>query len=348
MAGDEGRQHDPGEAARRARIDDLVLEYVDRLNAGDRVDRQEIFERHPELAAELLEQLRTFMDLADEAPSKPLPVTLGDYTLSRQIGQGGMGVVYEAWENSMDRRVALKVLPRGVAADVRALQRFVREAKTAGQLSHPNVVSVYAMGVKEQTPYYAMEYVEGETLAQMLRRLKRAGPEAETPFGKKDEVRYFASIAEVFAAVADGLQHAHSRGVIHRDLKPSNLILDREGRLRILDFGLAHLEGQESLTGSGDLVGTPLYMSPEQARRRKVKVDHLAGNDVTTIKALIQRHLLFTGSDRARRILENWAAYLPRFVKVMPIEYKRALGEMAQEQAHRGEAAKAAEVRAND
>jgi hypothetical protein len=156
MASDEGRQHDPGEAARRARIDDLVLEYVDRLNAGDRVDRQEIFERHPELAAELREQLRTFLDLADEVPSKPLPVTLGDYTLSRQIGQGGMGVVYEAWENSMDRRVALKVLPRGVAADVRALQRFIREAKTAGQLSHPNVVSVYAMGVKEQTPYYAM------------------------------------------------------------------------------------------------------------------------------------------------------------------------------------------------
>jgi serine/threonine protein kinase len=118
-----------------------------------------------------------------------------------------------------------------------------------------------------------MEFVEGETLARILARIRDAEPETETPFGKKDRPAYFEKLAEAFADVADGLQHAHSKKVIHRDVKPSNLILDAEadqggrpkGRLRILDFGLAHLEGQESLTISGDIVGTPLYMSPEQA-----------------------------------------------------------------------------------
>ncbi len=119
-----------------------------------------------------------------------------------------------------------------------------------------------------------MELVEGETLAQVLARINETEPETETVFGKKDRPGYFEKLAEAFAEVADGLQHAHSKGVIHRDIKPSNLILDQDGRLRILDFGLARLEGQESLTISGDLVGTVQYMSPEQAQVKKTQVDH--------------------------------------------------------------------------
>ncbi len=102
-----------------------------------------------------------------------------------------------------------------------------------------------------------MEYVEGETLAQVLGKLRETEPETETPFGPKDQVDYFGKLARAFADVADGLQHAHSKGVIHRDIKPSNLILDGEGRLRILDFGLARLEGQESLTLSATLSARP-------------------------------------------------------------------------------------------
>src|SRR2546422_3702734 len=105
-----------------------------------------------------------------------------------------------------------------------------------------------------------MDFVEGETLAQVLMKLRETEPESDTAFGQKDRAGYFETLASAFADVADGLQHAHSKGVIHRDIKPSNLILDSEGRLRILDFGLARLEGQESLTLSGDFVGTPLYM----------------------------------------------------------------------------------------
>ena len=181
------------------------------------------------------------------------------------------------------------MLPGAVAADDKAYMRFMREAKTAGKLNHQNIVHVHGMGVEDNTPYYAMEYVEGETLAQVLATVKDADDDAVTPFGRKSEQQFYLNLAKVFAEVADGLQHAHSKGVVRRDIKPSNLILDAEGdrggslkpersggalRLRILDFGLARLEGHESLTISGDIVGTPLYMSPEQARRRKISIDH--------------------------------------------------------------------------
>ncbi len=200
--------------------------------------------------------IEVFLSMPGGRQNQPRPLgTLGDYTLRRQIGRGGMGVVYEAWENSLDRRVALKVLPPGIAADARSSTRFLREAQIVAKLSHPQIVPVHATGINDATPWYAMEYVDGETLAQILTRLKDVEPEAETVFGKKDRPGYFEKLAEAFADVADGLQHAHSKGVVHRDVKPSNLILDSAGKLRILDFGLARLEGQESLTLSGDLMG---------------------------------------------------------------------------------------------
>ena len=253
----------------------LVCEYMDRLVDGDSIDEEQILKDHPNVGPAVLLELKTFTQMGgpSETDDSPPLGTLGDYTLRRQIGRGGMGVVYEAWQVSMDRQVALKVLPVGIAADTQACTRFMREAQTAGKLNHQNIVGVHSTGVEEGTPWYSMEYVQGETLAQVLGKLKEAGPDTETPFGTKDEVAYFHNMAKAFADVADGLQHAHSKGVIHRDIKPSNLILDDQGRLRILDFGLARLEGQESLTLSGDVVGTPAYMSPEQARRRKIPVD---------------------------------------------------------------------------
>ncbi len=287
--------------ALRKEAEQLLEECIDRLNAGDRLDLAKIDREHPEVGPEVIRQLKAFEGTADDSAAA-LPLgTLGDYKLLRQIGRGGMGIVYEAWEGSMDRRVALKVLPAGIAADDRAVTRFIQEARVAGKLNHPSVVSVYGMGVKEQIPYYAMDFVEGETLAQIVARLKDLEPEAETPFGHKDGAGYFESLARAFADVADGLQHAHSKKIIHRDIKPSNLILDREGRLRILDFGLARLEGQESLTISGDVVGTPQYMSPEQARRKKITIDHRT--DVYSLGATLYEMLTlrppFRGKDHA-------------------------------------------------
>ncbi len=257
-------------------ISDLVFHYIERLNDGEPFDEREILSSHPELGPSILTELRTYLEIGSNVevePQAPLG-TLGDYTLRRQIGRGGMGVVYDAWQNSLDRQVALKVLPPGIAADSRSSARFLREAQIAAKLNHSQIVPIYASGIEGGTPWYAMEYIEGETLAQALPRIKDMEAEAETVFGKKDRPGYFEKLAEAFAEVAEGLQHAHAKGVIHRDIKPSNLILDSTGRLRILDFGLARLEGQKSLTISGDLVGTPLYMSPEQARQRKIQVDH--------------------------------------------------------------------------
>ncbi len=307
----------PGrDETQRQDLEKAFAEYVDRLNAGEVIDRAEVITEHPGFGEELFERLTAFEDLGSEASDDEPLGTLGDYTLRRQIGRGGMGVVYEAWENSMNRSVALKVLPAAIAADRRAYARFMREAQAAGQLNHPNLVPVHAAGFKASTPYYAMELIDGETLAQILARLRATeGQEEEKkrtllsisrlfgktepvaaitesedvrheadgtettakkhPFGTDDQdIVYYGNVAKAFAGVAEGLQHAHSKKTIHRDIKPSNLILDREGRLRILDFGLARLEGQESLTVSGDFVGTPLYMSPEQARQRKIPIDH--------------------------------------------------------------------------
>lgn len=140
----------------------------------------------------------------------------------------------------------------------------MREARTAAKLDHPNIVRVHGMGEEEHTPYFAMDLVEGETLAEIVARIRRANPDGETRFGARDQLAYFAKIASAFGDVADGLQHAHAKGVVHRDIKPSNLILDRNGRLRILDFGLARVEGYESLSFAGGVLGTPLYMSPSR------------------------------------------------------------------------------------
>ncbi|MBI4603560.1 MAG: serine/threonine protein kinase, partial [Planctomycetes bacterium] len=264
----------PSSEDRGEALEDLIAEYLDRLNSGDALDPKRILADHPGVGQEVLKALGGFLDLGEDAEPFAEPRVIGDYTLRRRIGRGGMGVVYDAWQGSLDRRVALKVLPAGVAADARTYSRFLREAQIAARLAHPHIVSVYSFGVESGIPYFSMDFVEGETLAQILSRLKDAEPEAETVFGRKDRPGYFEKLAEAFAGVADGLQHAHALKVIHRDIKPSNLILDKEGRLRILDFGLARLEGQESITISGDLVGTPLYMSPEQARRKKIPIDH--------------------------------------------------------------------------
>ena len=309
------------------RLARLYAEYADRLNAGESLDYDAILRAHPDVGRQLVEDLRALQGVDFPSAQRSTLGSIGDYTLLAEIGRGGMGVVYDAWQGSLERRVALKVLPAGLAADNRAFMRFMREAKAAAQLNHPGVVHIHGMGVEQGAPYYAMEYVEGETLAEILARitasrdkgqetqsilqsitslLGTAGSEDDTDtdagaaaapavpaaFGAEEcDLAFYANLARAFAGVADGLQHAHSKGIIHRDIKPSNLILDRDGRLRILDFGLARFEGHESLTGSGDIIGTLLYMSPEQARGQKVAIDHRT--DVYSLGATLYEMLVW-------------------------------------------------------
>ncbi len=256
---------------------EILSRYIDRINSGEAIDERIVREENPEAADTILLEIETFRRMASSQGTEERAVRLGDYRIGRKLGRGGMGVVYEAWQGSMDRRVALKVLPAGVAADSRAVARFIREAQAAGRLHHPAIVPVYGIGVEAETPFYAMEFIEGETLAQVLARRRNQGREPGPPKGPLDtpsvDAPYCFKVAAAFVDVAEGLQHAHQKGVVHRDLKPSNLILDAQGHLRVLDFGLARLEGQDSLTASGDFLGTLQYMSPEQALSRRITID---------------------------------------------------------------------------
>ncbi|MCP4642378.1 MAG: serine/threonine protein kinase [bacterium] len=176
--------------------------------------------------------------------------TLGNFQIVMPLGKGGMGRVYLATDHTLDRQVALKVMLRRLSEDDSLVRRFNREAKAAAQLNHPNIVQVYAVGVQGGMPYIAMEYVQGLTLDELLRRQ-----------GRFD----WHQALEIAGQVAAALACAHAKGVIHRDIKPSNILLARDRRVRVADFGLAKLQTAESqLTSEGIFLGTPQYMSPEQ------------------------------------------------------------------------------------
>jgi serine/threonine-protein kinase len=184
--------------------------------------------------------------------------TLGHYRIVDKIGEGGMGEVYRAHDERLDRDVAIKVLPEAVAADQDRLRRFEQEARAASALNHPNIVTIHDIGESAGTPYIAMEFVEGETLSALL-------AEGALPAGQ---------LVRLATQIAEGLAKAHEAGIVHRDLKPENLMVTGDGYVKILDFGLAKLRTQPSETESevptetreGTVLGTVGYMSPEQAK----------------------------------------------------------------------------------
>src|SRR5436190_2740540 len=201
---------------------------------------------------------------------KPLPVkTIAHYRIVEPIGAGGMGAVYKAYDNKLQRIVALKLLPPEYVAQQDRRRRFFQEARAASALNHPHILTVYEVGEDEGKPYIAMEYVEGETLRQKI----RAG------------TLPFKQILEISIQIAEGLGKAHDAGIIHRDLKPENLMISRDGYAKILDFGLAKLVAQRERalaadsaqktllrvdTESGTLMGTVNYMAPEQLLGQRV------------------------------------------------------------------------------
>ncbi len=185
---------------------------------------------------------------------------LGDFRLEHLIGRGGMGVVYEAIQISLGRRVAVKILPATFALLASRTERFRREAQAAARLRHPNLVAIYTIGDDAGLAYFAMELITGESLSSRIR--ERAGL-PRTP-------SEFDSLARLAQQVADALAYAHEQGVIHRDIKPSNILLEPDGTPRVTDFGLAKLvdastEPSSDVSYTGEVLGTPFYMSPEQA-----------------------------------------------------------------------------------
>ena len=173
----------------------------------------------------------------------------GLFVVDREIGRGGMGAVFLATEPQLGRKVAVKVLPPELTFSPAAVERFKREARTAATLDHPHIIPVYRVSAGESVFWYAMKYLEGKSLAELLEAEGVMTPERT---------------AVIVAQVAEALDYAHQHSVIHRDVKPSNIVIDARGWVTVTDFGIAKAIGAESITGTGSMIGTPYYMSPEQ------------------------------------------------------------------------------------
>ncbi len=407
------------------RFDELAEEFAERFRRGERPSLQEYVDRLPEMADEIREMFPALVeveqadgDARGEAASPPRAVAprlsqVGDYRILREIGRGGMGVVYEAEQISLGRRVALKVLPGHAVGDRKALERFRREAKAAARMHHTNIVPVFEVGREGEFAFYAMQLIQGQGLDQVideLRRLRapdrkhdgyepvshelpsdlanitRAGsatsilrrrelgrmaesllsgrmmtegigspPEAGVLATERVDVDataghspvltigdrppapvapnlsgsavlpggthvsgidssgrrqpFFRSVAQIGRQAAQGLAHAHSRGIVHRDVKPSNLLLDTDGVVWITDFGLAKAD-EDGLTATGDILGTLRYMAPERFRGQgDARADIYALG--MTLYELLTLRPAYDSSDRMK-LIEQIKALEPR------------------------------------
>ncbi|MCO6043657.1 serine/threonine protein kinase [Aeoliella sp. ICT_H6.2] len=318
-------------------LDVLVDRISELVEAGKTGDVQTLIGEHPQHADRLrtllpaIEAMATVEGLSVDGLSanevtgdRELRGQLGDFRLIREIGRGGMGVVYEAEQISLGRRVALKVLPLAATLTPQQLERFKNEARAAATLRHPHIVGVYSVGVERGVHYYAMELIEGQTLGQAIAELsqqttadgEQASPDAETVTAAglstvrtKSPQKYYRQMARVMADAADAIDYAHNQGVLHRDIKPANLMLDSQSHVWVTDFGLARLETEAGVTLTGDILGTLRYMSPEQAAGKTALVDyrtdiHALG---TTLYELVALKPAFAGSERAdvlRRVID--------------------------------------------
>src|SRR5215472_17838949 len=180
---------------------------------------------------------------------------IGRYKIVRELGRGAMGVVYHAIDPNIGRAVAIKTIQLGGARKPeeheRLRERLFREARSAGMLSHPGIVTIYDVEQQGELAYIAMEYVDGPTLDQLLSGQPGLAPE-----------KLFSILAQTAAA----LDYAHQKGIVHRDIKPANIMIARDGTTKITDFGIAKINTSEQFTMTGSIVGTPHYMSPEQVQ----------------------------------------------------------------------------------
>ncbi len=226
------------------------------------------------------------------------PRRIGGFDLLATLGKGGMGTVFKARQVSMDRLVALKVLPPNLAKNQGFVQRFLREARSAAKLNHPNIVQGYDVGDADGVYYFAMEFVDGPTLKDLIRRERRL-----------DEKKAL----NLIGGVARALEHAHGHGIVHRDIKPENIMITREGVVKLADLGLARSsEAVDTVTLDGAALGTPHYMAPEQARGDPdidIRADIYALG--ATLFHLVTGEFPFTGPTAAAIMAKHLTAPLP-------------------------------------
>jgi tetratricopeptide (TPR) repeat protein/predicted Ser/Thr protein kinase len=277
-------------------------EYTAELQAGRDPSLEGFAERYPEIEQSIRRVFPTLRALnqgsAEQAgdSGEVTPSQLGDYRIVAELGRGGMGVVYEAEQLSLNRTVALKTLPWAATLADTHLARFKNEARAAATLSHPHIVPVYSVGVDHGVHYYVMQLIRGRSLADWIEQPHHHA-EAEKP-------SYYRDIARLALQAASALDHAHAHGIVHRDIKPANLLVDHLGQLWITDFGLALVEGAIGISRTGELLGTVRYMSPEQTRAHGWMIDHRT--DIyslgVTLYELIARRPVFLGTERLELI----------------------------------------------
>ena len=248
------------ELSSNSKLDQILDQYLNDMQQGRACSRAELLAKHPDLASDLSECLDGIEMIAGlDTCSNSVPQQMGDFSISEPIGQGAMGVVYRAEQISLKRPVALKVLRYAVSGK-QASKRFEREAELVATLQHPHIVPVYAFGQHESLNYFAMQLIDGESLSQWSAR-----PETE---------RDPKTLATWVAQVARALAHAHGRDIVHRDIKPSNLLKDKQGKIWLTDFGLARRFDDVRMSMTGAMLGTPNYMSPEQASPGRHPIDY--------------------------------------------------------------------------
>lgn len=298
---------------RESQVVAAVKEFMRLLDSGTAPSLDEFLTAHEEIALELRPTLEGLVLVHRAAATKPVPLVvpdseftakpIGDFQIVYELGRGGMGIVYEAIQLSLGRRVALKVLPFASGLDEIRLQRFRNEAHAAAALHHTNIVPVYAVGSDRGVHFYAMQLIDGSTLAELIDCMRtkngnakasvvnaKASSDQERSVNNPDTIarhstvldssiperqRYYRNTVRMTHQAALAVEHAHQYGVVHRDIKPANLLLDSAGKTWVTDFGLAQIQSEvSSLTRTGDPMGTLRYMSPEQAAGKRDELDH--------------------------------------------------------------------------
>ena len=267
------------------RLRELVVEVLERVDRAGFGELDLACAENSDLAEALRERIDGLRELGLlGVPAGRHPERVGDFRLLEEIGSGGMGVVYRAVQESLGREVALKLIRPDVLFQDDARDRFARETTVIARLQHPGIVPIYTVGDEGELPWYAMEHVPGCTLAEALEEIgprssegllgrdllaaicKRSGRELPDVLSPLYDGSWETTALRIVRNVADALEHAHGRGVLHRDLKPSNIMVTPEGRVMLVDFGLSQSEGDDSLTGTGDRLGSLPYMPPELLR----------------------------------------------------------------------------------
>lgn len=302
-------------------LEDLLYVALEAFESDGAEGLQRFYAAHPDEAPELRDRFRALRDagLLDEAQRMRtgLPETIGEFRVVGALGEGGMGVVYLAEQPSLGRRVALKLVRPEHLLFPGARERFQREVSVVARLAHPGVAPIYSVGEVNGVPYFAMEAVDGATLAEVVKELAGRRPDSLTGAdllaalracrAKRGSRDSSSASTELFAGswaqvatrialrMAEALAHAHERGVLHRDIKPGNVMLTEDGRVLLLDFGLASLQGTNRITRTGSLLGSVPYMAPEQLRGEECDARSDVWSAGVTFYELLTLRLPFPG-----------------------------------------------------